>query len=156
MSALLLAINKQMNWHQANGLSLPAHRIAVYERCYDEILMQGLWYPDNIPKHPPRTTLRGKPKQNKAKNLLDRLRFHKHEVLAFMYDPQIPFTNNQAEQDIRMLKVKQKISGCFRSLEGARWFAQIRSYLSTCQKQGHNLLTTLERVFEGQPILPVN
>ena len=116
--------------------------------------MQGLWHPDNIPKHEKRDKLQGKPKQSKAKNFLDRLRFHEKEVLAFMYDPRIPFTNNQAEQDIRMLKIKQKISGCFRSAEGAKWFSLIRSYISTCIKQGHGILNALISVFNNQPISP--
>ena len=147
MSNLLLAIKKQIEWHQANNIKLSSIRIEAYERCYDEILMMGLWHPDNNPKPP--EIMKGKPKQTKAKNLLDRLRFHKDKVLAFMYDPSIPFTNNQAEQDIRMCKVKQKISGCFRSDEGAKWFSRIRSYISTAKKQGHNILEALQCAFNG-------
>ena len=87
--------------------------------------MMGLWCPDNIPKLTGMPRRSGFRKQTKTKNLLDRLRFHREKILAFMYDPSVPFTNNQAEQDIRVVKVKQKISGCFRSYNGAQWFARI-------------------------------
>jgi transposase len=75
-------------------------------------------------------------------------------VLAFLIDPVVPFTNNQAEQDIRMIKIRQKISGGFRTLPGARVFARIRSYISTCRKQGRNILEALEHAFGGAPFLP--
>ena len=82
------------------------------------------------------------------KNLHDRLCDHKIEVFAFLYDISVSFTNNQGEQDVRMMKVKQKISGCFRSLEGARIFACIRGYLSTGKKPGHNALQAMTMLFE--------
>ena len=151
MANLLLAINKQMDWHREHKLEVSPARIAAYERCYDEILMEGLWHPDNIKREALKS---GQRKQTKAKNLLDRLRFHRAEVLAFLYDLSVPFTNNQAEQDIRMLKVKQKISGCFRGEESPQWFARIRSYISTANKQGQNILAALQGVFTGNPFLP--
>jgi transposase len=151
---LLLAIKKQVDWHQERHINLSSMRIQTYERCYDEIIMMGLWHPDNILKSPENIKRRGRKKQTKAKNLLDRLRLHKEKVLAFMYDPSAPFTNNQAEQDIRMVKVKQKISGCFRSKDGAEWFARIRSYISTAKKQGKNVLEVLQSAFGGNPFIP--
>lgn len=154
MANLLLAIHHQVEWHRDKHVKLSLHRMTAYERCYDEIIMMGLWHPDNIPKPKKRKKRRGYKKQTKGKNLLDRLRFHKREVLAFMYDNHIPFTNNQAERDIRMLKVKQKISGCFRSAEGAMWFARIKSYISTAKKQGQNVLTALQMAFDDQPFIP--
>jgi len=75
-------------------------------------------------------------------------------ILAFLLDPNVPFTNNQGEQDIRMIKVKQKISGCFRTLDGAQCFARIRSYLSTCRKQGQNLWDACFQAAIAQPFLP--
>jgi transposase len=74
--------------------------------------------------------------------------------LAFLHDPQVHFTNNQAEQDLRMVKVKEKISGCFRTLHGAQVFARIQSYFSTMRKQGHDLLEPITRALLGHPIMP--
>jgi len=100
---------------------------------------------------PVRAGTRGRLKQSKAHNLLDRLRKHQASVLAFLRDPAVPFTNNQAEQDIRMLKVQQKISGCFRTLEAAKTFARIRAYVSTARKHGRNILTALQDALAGTP-----
>jgi transposase len=74
--------------------------------------------------------------------------------LAFLYDPQVPFTNNQAEQDIRMVKAKEKISGCFRTLYGTQVFARIRSYFSTMCKKGHDLWEAITCTLLGHPIMP--
>lgn len=149
MIDLLLAIKKQIAWHKEKGLSFIPSRIAAYERCYFEIIHQGLWHPDNITI--PKKRFK---KQSKAKNLLDRLRHYHKSVLAFMYDFSIPFDNNQAERDIRMLKVKQKISGCFRSFANGQRFCRIRSYLSTARKNGKQILEAIEDVFRGIPFLP--
>jgi len=73
-----------------------------------------------------------------------RLQCRKEDVLRFLDDPSVPFTNNRAEQDLRMMKVKQKISGCFRTAAGAEEFAVLRTVLSTAAKQGWNLLKTLQ------------
>jgi hypothetical protein len=75
-------------------------------------------------------------------------------LLAFLFDPNVPFTKNQGERDIRMEKVRQKISGCFRTLHGARVFARIRSYISTCRKQDRNILDELENAVLGKPFIP--
>lgn len=95
-----------------------------------------------------------KGQQSKAANLLDRLEGYDLCVLAFMIVPGVPFTNNQGERDIRMVKVRQKISGCFRTLQGAQAFARIRGYISTCRKQGRNILVELENVVLGHPFIP--
>jgi transposase len=115
---------------------------------YRAILRQGRHL------HPRRQPGQGRTKQCKAANLLDRLEDFDLCVLAFLIDPNVPFTNNQGEQDIRMNKVKQKISGCFRTLFGAQVFARIRSYLSTCRKQGHNLWQACYQLAIGQPFFP--
>lgn len=93
-------------------------------------------------------------KRSKARCLLERLRDYRDDCLAFLFDLSIPFTNNEAERDLRMLKVKGKISGCFRSLEGAHLFCRVRGYLQSCRKQGMDLLVCLRSVFAGDPILP--
>jgi transposase len=115
---------------------------------YQNILRQGR------KTHPRRQPGQGRTKQCKAARLLDRLEDYDLSVLAFLSDPAVPFTNNQAEQDIRMIKVKQKISGCFRTLSGAQCFARIRSYLSTCRKQGLNLWDACFQAAIGQPFMP--
>jgi transposase len=75
-------------------------------------------------------------------------------VLAFTIFEEVPFTNNGAERDIRMEKTKQKVSGCFRTLHGARVFVRIRSYISTCRKRGRNVLAELHRAIQGRPFIP--
>lgn len=97
---------------------------------------------------------RGRAKQHPARNLLDRLRKHQDAVLAFLSDLAVPFDNNLAERDLRMIKVQQKVSGTFRSNEGATCFARIRGYLSTLRKQGQPLFPALEATLRGQPVLP--
>ncbi|MGH2409113.1 MAG: IS66 family transposase [Chloroflexota bacterium] len=119
---------------------------------YQAALAAG--YAANPPPTAVNSTRRGRPKQSKARNLLDRLRDHQDAVLAFMTDWRVPFDNNQAERDLRMIKVQQKVSGCFRTPTGAAWFCRVRGYLSTLAKQGQRLLPALQTVFAGQPLLP--
>ncbi len=97
---------------------------------------------------------RGRSKQSPARNLLDRLRKHPQAFLCFLEDLRVDFDNNLAERDLRMVKVQQKISGCFRSLAGAQAFSRIRGYLSTLRKQGLPLLSALQATLSGHPVLP--
>lgn len=93
---------------------------------------------------------RGRIKRSKSRNLLERLRDYEQDVLRFMEVKIVPFTNNQGENDLRMTKVQQKISGCFRSMEGAKIFCRVRSYLSTCRKQGMSASQALSLLFQGK------
>ena len=120
---------------------------------YDRIMARGFKeYP------PPKRVLGPKKRGRKAqpfdKNLLDRFYQHKDKVLLFLFDLAVPFDNNQAERDIRMLKVQQKISGCFRSFTGAQYFFRIRGYVSTIKKQGFNVMDTLTQALAGNPPIP--
>mgnify|MGYP001025910939 FL=1 len=93
---------------------------------------------------------RGRIPRSKSRNLLERLRDYEFDVLRFMIDKRVPFSNNQAENDVRMTKVQQKISGCFRSWQGAEMFCRIRSYISTCRKHGVSATVALRLLFEGK------
>jgi transposase len=97
---------------------------------------------------------KGRVKQSAARNLLDRLRKHQKAVFCFLEDLRVDFDNNQAERDLRMIKVQQKVSGCFRSLAGAQAFSRIRGYLSTLRKQGLPLLPALQATLSAHPLLP--
>jgi transposase len=124
-----------------------------FEERYQSLIQAGV-AANPVPQLPPDATKpRGRPKQSPPKNLLDRLQ-HQDQVLAFMYDFRVPFDNNQAERDLRMMKLKQKISGGFRSVEGAQMFARIRGYIATLKKQGLNVLDALKQVFLGKPTMP--
>ena len=152
---LLLEIKQAVEQARLRAEStLPPASQQGFEQSYDQVLAAGLALPENQPPLPA-PGQRGRPKQNKAKNLLDRLSQRKAETLAFMYDFRVPFDNNQAERDLRMVKVQQKVSGCFRSPNGAKAFCRIRSYISTIKKQGRNVLEALTSTFTGQPLSPL-
>jgi len=102
------------------------------------------------PIRPKEKGKRGRIKRSKSRNLLERLRDYEQDVLRFMDNERVPFTNNRGENDIRMTKVQQKISGCFRSMEGAKIFCRVRSYLSTCRKHGMKSSHALELLFNGK------
>ncbi len=97
---------------------------------------------------------RGKPKRSKAHNLLLALSKHQQAVLAFVMHEHVPFDNNQAERDLRMIKTKQKVSGCFRSQDGGIIFCRIRSYLSTLKKNQQNILRGIQDAILGNPFIP--
>ncbi len=111
---------------------------------YDRIITHGVAFHESFtPLDPPNVKKRGRARQRKGHNLVERLRDHKDDALRFLTNPDVPFTNNQAERDIRMVKLIQKISGCFRTETGAKNFAALRTVLSTARKQGWNILETL-------------
>lgn len=148
---LLLKMKATVTEAQAAGqTTLPPKQCAGYEAAYTRCLNEALRA--NPPPKP--TGQRGRPKQTPARNLLSRLVTHRAAVLAFLHDFRVPFDNNQAERDLRMLKVKHKVSGCFRSSAGADHFCRIRGYISTLRKQGFSILDGLTSVFFGQPYMP--
>lgn len=153
MKKLLLQIKKTVADARVHCDRLSRKNIADFEHCYEKILDQGMRAnppPDNsgLPKK------RGRTKKSKSLNLLIRLRDHREKVLAFMYHFEVPFDNNLAERDIRMIKLQQKISGTFRTDTGAKYFCRIRSYISTVKKNRINVLTALNDAINGHAFIP--
>lgn len=151
MQNLLLEMNTAVRASEAGVL---ADGITIsYENRYREILRNGLLeMPPPIEKapDPQGKKKRGREKKTKELNLLERLRDFEEDVLRFMKMSYVPFTNNQGENDIRMTKVQQKISGCFKSIDGAKIFCRIRSYLLTAQKHGVSPAVALKSLFDGK------
>ena len=153
MKELLLSMKEACDQARAEGRSsLDPLEIADWTGCYEAVLQAG--YQANPPDPPPQVPKKGRRKPSAARNLLDRFSVHQEAVLAFLQDLRVPFDNSQAERDIRMIKVQQKISGCFRTPVGAQIFCRLRSYLSSLRKQGLNLFTALQQTFLGHPLLP--
>jgi len=119
--------------------------VAVFTARYRRIVAEGLaFHQAQPPLDPPSKKKRGRPKRRPGHNLVIRLRDHEDAVLRFLHDPAVPFTNNVAEQGGRMMKVKMKISGCFRTIEGAHGFTILRGTADTARKQGWNVLDALK------------
>jgi transposase len=156
MITLLRELNQRVKVAKAEGeTALTPNDLAGFIQQYADILQRGFDAnpPEPIPENQVKS--RGRPKQSPAKNLLDRLKSQQDDVLRFIHNFDVPFDNNQAERDLRMMKLKQKISGCFRSDTGAQMFCRIRSYLSTLRKQGRNVLDALVQLFMGHPVSPI-
>lgn len=150
--ALLTNMKEKVDVAKSQGqASLSALQVAVFEQVYDCIVARG-----ERANPPPirRPNQRGRLRQSPARNLLDRLIHFKAEVMAFVYDFAVPFDNNLAERDIRMVKVQQKVSGGFRSSSGANTFCQVRSYISTARKNGQCVLDVLYQALNGTPYVP--
>jgi transposase len=146
MKVLLLEINDAV---KAQGGALPALEASCYTEKYRELLKRAeIECPP--PKEQRKKGQRGRTKRSKSRNLLERLLDFELEILRFMTDVRVPFTNNQGENDIRMTKVHQKISGCFRSQEGADIFCRVRSYISTCRKNNVSASEALTLLFDGK------
>jgi transposase len=116
--------------------------------------LRKAWKENPLPQKPLKKK-RGRVKKTKSQNLLTRLQNHESSVLAFLHDISVPFSNNLAEQDIRMIKVRLKISGCFRTYKGAAVFARIRGYISTLRKQKQNILDSITAAITGHPFIPL-
>ena len=141
MKTLLLNCNKDPS----------AKSLAQWQEAYSKILKEGYLEIAFNPERSKKQT--GRVAKPKELNLLERLDRHQSKVLSFLEEVEVPFTNNQAEQDVRMAKVKQKISGSFRSWNGAGLFATIRSYISTSVKQNHGVFDALHKAMQKEPIL---
>ncbi len=146
MTNLLLEMLETRNAALAAGrTALEPERLAAFEEAYDRVIREG-WRENR--------RRAGKRQKSKAANLLRRLDEHREEALRFLHDFRVPFTSNQIERDLRMTKLNEKISGGWRSMDGARAFLAIRSYLATARKQGQGMLEVLTAAFEGRPWLP--
>ena len=152
MIQILLDIKAEVDAAPMEQMSLPSDRLAYFEQRYDELITQGL--EANPPPADPPPKKRGRKKQSPPKNLLDRLQKYKPQALAFMYDFRVPFDNNLAERDVRMVKIKQKVSGAFRTRTGAETFCAIRSYISTVRKHGLNVIDAIHNALTGTPFIP--
>jgi transposase len=151
MIELLAEINHSVKQAPPDAASLEPDLLLQFEKRCDDILEKG------FEMNPPPVKIpgkRGRPKQSPPKSLPDRLRSFKKETLRFMYDFRVPFDNNQSERDIRMIKVKQKVSGTFRTVEGAQRFCGIRGYISAAKKNAVNVMDAIKSVFNGSPFIP--
>ena len=150
MKDLFVFAKNEVDKHLDQG-KLPQNVLLQIEETYTHIVTEGCEYHALLLPLP--KGKRGRQKQRDGKNLLDRLQEKRDCVLRFAYDFSVPFTNNQGEQDIRMVKLKQKISGCFRTSNGGQTFCRIRSYISTGRKQGWNIWNALAEAIKGSPRL---
>ena len=150
----LLDIKASVDKSKEANDSLAPEEIAQFEERYDGILKKGYLANPSSPLAEEAHQKRGRTKQSQPKNLLDRLQEDKKETLALMYDLNVPFDNNRGEQDVRMMKVQQKISGTFRSDEGADAFCRIRGYISTARKNAVNILEAIQAAFKGHLFIP--
>jgi transposase len=155
LAKLLLKIKETVAEAQAETNQLSEQAKNNFLRRYDRLVKKA----DRLNPPPQKSHGAGASSKNKSvqqptpPRLVNRLRCRRNEVLRFMTDTSVPFDNNGSERDLRMIKLQQKISGCFRTTDGARNFCRVRSYLSTARKQGHSLLHSLERVLNGKPLV---
>ena len=153
LRSLLVEIKKTVERAREQGeTKLSCLLVCRFEARYRKLLSEG--FAENPPPDTLQRTKRGRVKQSPARNLLLRLQEGMKQTLLFLYDFAVPFDNNLAERDVRMMKIKQKVSGGFRSSGGADAFCAVRSYISTLRKQGQSVLPALEAVFMGKPLYP--
>lgn len=156
MIELLRQANREVDDSIACGrTSLSSTRTNYYQRRSRALIRAGRKLNPQQARDPAREDVRGRIKQSEAYNLLSRLERHAKQVWRFVVDHRVPFTNNQAERDIRMPKLKQKVSGCFRTVGGLQAFCIIRSYLATLRKQRRPLMTALALSFAGHVPSPL-
>ena len=154
MSEFLAESKKYIDEIKKLGNEIKGEEVEALKKRYDRIIMKGIM--ENPPPLMPesRKGKRGRPKQSKAKNLLDRFIKFKEEILRFITDLKVPFENNQAERDLRMVRVQQKISGTFRTPQGADAFCRNRGYISTIMKNMMSVIDSLFAAIKGNPTIP--
>ena len=155
LAKLLLKIKEAAGEVQAEGESqLGRSDQRAWLRRYDRLVKKAVQLNPPVPrrKREPGAPKKKRVAQPTARGIVERLQRRRDEVWRFMTDRSVPFDNNGSERDLRMIKLQQKISGCFRTPDGARNLCRVRSYLSTARKQGHSLLNSLERVLNGKPL----
>ena len=153
MTGLLIEIHRRVkDLKVQGGCEMDKEEIQIWLGRYHSIIGDGII--EDIKKSPIVLNKKGKPKKSKPLQLLLKLQQYDIETLAFMYDFDIPFTNNLSEKDLRMQKLRQKISGCFRGKNGADVFCRIRSYISTARKNGIGTMDAIAMAVRGQPFVP--
>ena len=154
MKALLLDAKNCVDETRTTSDCLEPDQIIQFEKRYDEITKIGIEENPSpiIPKS--KSKKRGKKSQSKPKNLIDRFIGYKDDILRFIHDFEVPFENNQAERDVRMMKVQQKISGTFRSNQGADSFCRIRGYISSVKKKKLSVIDAIQDALIGKPFIP--
>lgn len=149
MKKVLLEIKNETDKAKLKKKLIPKKRMIFFENKFKRICHEGF---KNNPYKKTKIKKRGRKYKGKALNLLERFKFRMKETLAFMYNINVPFDNNQAERDIRMIKVQQKVSGCFRSIQGAVNFLRIRSFISTVKKHKLNILDSIKKILKNQDL----
>lgn len=152
MQELLLEIHAAVKEAPESADSLSKDEIEEFQRRFDDIIKIGIT--ENPLSTEPVPKKRGRKKKTRAQNLIERCRTYRTEILRFMTDFRVPFTNNLAERDIRMVKVQQKISGSFRSIEGVSNFCRVRGYISTVKKNEGSVLAAIKGAFRRDPFMP--
>jgi len=153
MAGLLIGANRRVEELKLGGaLEISQEEFTLWLQRYHKIIKAGIL--EDAEKSPKVLNRRGEPKKSKALQLLIKLQTYDIETLAFMADFEIDFTNNLAERDLRMQKLRQKISGCFRSDNGAKGFSRIRSYISTARKNGISAMEAIIQAVKGNPFVP--
>jgi transposase len=154
MGSLLIEIKREVDSLKCKEITfMPESNIKAYDERYKVIIVQGK--EEDTKKCSVKISKKtGNPVKSEALRLLQKLEKYDIETLSFMYDFCIPFDNNLAERDIRMVKLRQKISGCFRGEDGGSRFCRIRSYISTCNKNGQDVMESLKRAIKGEPFIP--
>jgi transposase len=151
MNELLAEMKKYTDECKEQVKELDFEQIKALEERFDAVVMKGI-EENPLSLNPEKQGKRGKKPKTKARNLLDRFIEHKEKILRFLTDLKVPFENNQAERDIRMMKLQQKISGTFRTIQGAEAFCRIRAHISTIRKNGLPILQGIIAALKGAPL----